>query len=38
MPEILIGLLIGCALGFAGGYAVRAYVSRQRRHRQRIGY
>jgi hypothetical protein len=40
MPDILIGLLIACALGFGAGYGVREYVSRQRhrRHRERIGH
>jgi len=31
MSDILIGLLIGCALGFSTGYGVRDLVSRKRR-------
>src|SRR5262245_56803617 len=35
MPDILMGFLIGCALGLGVGYAVRERVSRQRRRRHR---
>ena len=40
MPDLVIGLLIGGALGFGIGYAVRERVSRSRhrRNRERIGY
>ena len=30
MPDVVIALLIGCALGFGIGYAVRERVSRER--------
>jgi hypothetical protein len=40
MPDVMIALLVGCALGFGIGYAVRERVSRQRhrRHRERSIY
>jgi hypothetical protein len=40
MPDIVIAVLIGCALGFGIGYAVRERVSRERhrRHRRRDIY
>jgi len=36
----VIGFLIGCALGFGIGYAVREYMSRKRhrRAREQAGY
>jgi hypothetical protein len=33
MPDILIAVLVGCALGFGIGYAVRDRKSRERRRR-----
>jgi|SRR5262249_41837089 len=33
MPDIVIGFLVGCALGFGVGYGVREHVSRKRRRR-----
>ena len=40
MPDVVIAFLIGCALGFGIGYAVRERVSRERhrRHRERSIY
>jgi hypothetical protein len=40
VPDVMIALLVGCALGFGIGYAVRERVSRQRhrRHRERSIY
>jgi NhaP-type Na+/H+ or K+/H+ antiporter len=40
MPDVMIALLVGCALGFGIGYAVRERVSRERhrRHRERSIY
>ena len=40
MPDVVIALLVGCALGFGIGYAVRERVSRERhrRHRERSIY
>jgi hypothetical protein len=40
MPDVMITLLVGCALGFGIGYAVRERVSRERhrRHRERSIY
>jgi NhaP-type Na+/H+ or K+/H+ antiporter len=35
MPDIVIAVLIGCALGFGIGYAVRERVSRERHRRHR---
>jgi hypothetical protein len=35
MPDIVIGFLVGCALGFWLGYAIREQKSRKRRrHRE----
>jgi hypothetical protein len=31
MPDIVIGFLVGCALGFWLGYAIREQKSRKRR-------
>jgi len=36
MPDILIGLLISCALRFGIGYGIREHMSRQR-HRRHPG-
>jgi len=33
MPDIAIVFLVGCALGFGAGYAVREHLSRKRRRR-----
>ena len=40
MPDFMIAFLVGCALGFGIGYAVRERVSRERhrRHRERSIY
>jgi len=40
MPDIVIALLVGCAVGFGIGYAVRERISRERhrRHRERMGH
>ena len=40
MPDVVIAFLVGCALGFGIGYAVREQMSRSRhrRHRERIGH
>jgi NhaP-type Na+/H+ or K+/H+ antiporter len=40
MPDIVIAIFVGCALGFAAGYGVREHMSRQRhrRARDRAGY
>jgi len=40
MPDVMIALLVGCALGFGIGYAIRERVSRERhrRHRERSIY
>ena len=40
MPDVVIAFLVGCALGFGIGYAVRERISRQRRRRygERTGY
>jgi hypothetical protein len=40
MPDVMIAVLVGCALGFGIGYSVRERVSREchRRHRERNIY
>src|SRR5262249_50527280 len=38
MPDIAISFLVGCALGFGIGYAVRERISRRRRRAERTGH